>query len=47
MTNNGILEIPQLHVDAEGERVLAASASSSKNDVDFFEGKWPLRNKKN
>ena len=46
MTNNNTLEIPQLRFDTDGELVLTASTSSSKNDFDFFEGKWQLRNKK-
>jgi hypothetical protein len=46
MANNDTLEIPKLRFDTDGELILTASTSSSKNDFDFFEGKWQLRNKK-
>lgn len=40
MTNQDILEIPEINFDASGELVITASATSSKYDFDFFEGKW-------
>ena len=46
MTNNDTPAIPKLRFDTDGELILSASTSSSKNDFDFFEGKWQLRNKK-
>jgi hypothetical protein len=46
MTNKDTLEIPALNFDANGELIITASPTSSKNDFDFFQGKWKLRNKK-
>jgi hypothetical protein len=46
MTNDHTLDIPKLNFDSSGELVLKASPMSSKNDFDFFEGKWKLHNKK-
>ena len=46
MTNQDPLEIPKINFDADGELIIKASSSSSKNDFDFFEGKWKLHNKK-
>ncbi|SHG84078.1 hypothetical protein [Flavobacterium johnsoniae] len=40
------LEIPKINFDADGELIITASPTSSKNDFDFFEGKWKLHNKK-
>ncbi|KAF2080725.1 hypothetical protein [Flavobacterium sharifuzzamanii] len=40
------LEIPKINFDANGELIITASPTSSKDDFDFFEGKWKLRNKK-
>ncbi|WP_281632434.1 hypothetical protein [Flavobacterium luteolum] len=40
------LEIPKINFDANGELIITASPTSSKNDFDFFEGKWKLHNKK-
>jgi hypothetical protein len=43
---NEILDLPELNFNANGELEITATASSSKNDFDFFEGKWNLHNKK-
>jgi hypothetical protein len=44
--NNEPLEIPVLSFDDKNNLIITASSTSSKNDFDFFEGKWNLRNKK-
>jgi hypothetical protein len=46
MENNQTLAIPSIQVDAAGELIITASPASSKNDFDFFEGRWKLHNKK-
>ncbi|QHL87642.1 hypothetical protein GU926_09410 [Nibribacter ruber] len=46
MTDQDILEIPTIALDANGELVITASPTSSKNDFDFYEGKWKLLNRK-
>ena len=46
MTNKDTLELPKIYFDKNGELVIAASATSSKHDFDFFEGEWKLQNKK-
>jgi hypothetical protein len=46
MTNKDTLELPKLYFDENGELVIAASATSSKHDFDFFEGEWKLQNRK-
>ena len=46
MDNNETLDIPALNFDDKGNLIIAASPTSSKNDFDFFEGKWNLQNKK-
>jgi hypothetical protein len=46
MINSINLTIPQLEFTAEGDIVINPSPTSSKNDFDFFEGKWTLHNKK-
>jgi hypothetical protein len=46
MTDQNNLEIPKINFDTNGELIITASPSSSKNDFDFFEGKWKLHNKK-
>lgn len=46
MDNNETLDIPALKFDDKGNLIIAASPTSSKNDFDFFEGKWNLQNKK-
>lgn len=43
---NENIEIPKLNFDANGELIIIPSVSSSKNDFDFYEGKWNLKNKK-
>ena len=40
------MDIPNLNFDLNGDLVITASPTSSKNDFDFFEGKWLLHNKK-
>src|SRR4051812_16599470 len=40
------LEIPKIHFDENGELIIVASESSSKDDFDFFQGKSVIRNKK-
>ena len=40
------IEIPIVTFDAAGEIIIIPSSSSSKNDFNFFEGKWKIRNKK-
>lgn len=40
------LEIPAIHFDENGELIIIASESSSKDDFDFFQGKSVIRNKK-
>ncbi|AFD08642.1 hypothetical protein [Solitalea canadensis] len=46
MTNNQTLEIPKVHFDNNGDLVIVASTTSSKDDFDFFQGKWSLKNRK-
>jgi len=46
MANSEMLEIPKINFDNNGNLIITASASSSKNDFDFFVGKWRLHNKK-
>ena len=46
MDNNETLDIPALNFDDKGNLIIAASPTSSKNDFDFFVGKWNLQNKK-
>ena len=40
------IEIPKINFDENGELIIYASPSSSKNDFDFFEGKSNVRNRK-
>lgn len=40
------LQLPELDFDADGELIITASPTSSKNDFDFFQGKWNIHNKK-
>jgi hypothetical protein len=40
------LTIPALHFTANNEIDIKPSPTSSKNDFDFFEGRWKLHNKK-
>ncbi len=41
-----LLAIPKLNFDVSGELIITASPTSSKNDFDFYDGKWNLRNRK-
>jgi len=42
---NNSLPVPKLVFDEKGELAIAPSTTSSKNDFDFFIGKWKLQNK--
>lgn len=46
MTNQAGLKIPIINFDSNGDLIIVASSNSSKNDFDFYAGKWRLRNKK-
>ncbi len=46
MTKNDTIEIPAVKFDANGELIITASATSSAQDFDFYEGKWKLQNRK-
>lgn len=46
MANSEIVEIPGINFDSNGELIITPSATSTKHDSDFFEGKWQLRNRK-
>ena len=46
MTNNESIEIPNINFDPNGELIITASATSSNEDFNFYEGKWKLHNKK-
>ncbi len=46
MPNAETVNFPKLSFDTAGELKILASPSSSKDDFDFFEGKWNLHNKK-
>lgn len=46
LTTNENIEIPAICFDTNGELIIIPSPTSSKNDFDFFEGKWKLHNKK-
>lgn len=41
-----ILPVPELNFTIDGELAISASQASSKDDFDFFVGKWQLKNKK-
>ena len=41
-----VLELPAIRFDQQGDLIIELSASSSKYDFDFFEGKWQLHNRK-
>ncbi len=43
---NQSLEIPKVVFDENGELLITASESSSKDDFDFFQGKSVIRNRK-
>lgn len=40
------IKIPKVNFDKNGEILIIPSATSSKTDFNFFEGKWNLNNKK-
>jgi hypothetical protein len=42
---NEKLDVPELRFSANGELQITPSTSSSKNDFDFFAGKWKLENR--
>ncbi|MDX1935475.1 MAG: hypothetical protein SFU21_00075 [Flavihumibacter sp.] len=44
--NSSEIAIPEILFDKNGNLNIMASANSSKNDFDFYEGKWKLHNKK-
>ena len=46
MTKNVALNVPNIMFDSIGELIVAPSASSSKHDFDFFEGKSKIHNRK-
>lgn len=44
--NSSEIAMPEILFDKNGNLNIMASANSSKNDFDFYEGKWKLHNKK-
>lgn len=44
--NDTTIAIPKVDFDANGALIITPSATSSKHDFDFYEGKWNLKNKK-
>ncbi len=46
MIKNENLEIPKINFDSNGGLIVTASATSSNNDFDFYQGQWKLHNKK-
>ena len=46
MVHNQNIEIPTIDIDAQGNLIINASTASSKEDFDFYVGKWQLYNKK-
>ncbi|MEO5942441.1 MAG: hypothetical protein ABIP30_10035 [Ferruginibacter sp.] len=46
MPNTNTIEIPKLNFDADGELIITASATSSKHDFDFLNGKHSVLHKK-
>lgn len=46
MTNQDTLDLPKIYFDNNGKLIITPSSTSSKNDFNFFEGKWKLHNKK-
>lgn len=44
--NSQSLLIPKITVDDSGNLIIVPSKTSSKNDFDFFLGKWKLHNRK-
>jgi len=43
--NNDELPVPKLVFDSKGDLIILPSSTSSKNDFDFFIGKWKLKNR--
>ena len=43
--NTDELPVPKLVFDTKGELIISPSSTSSKNDFDFFVGKWKLQNR--
>ncbi len=41
-----ISDMPEIKTNAQGNLIIQPSATSSKTDFDFFEGRWQLHNKK-
>lgn len=46
MMNNVNLTVPELQFDNNNELIITPSSTSSKDDFDFFQGKFKLKNKK-
>jgi hypothetical protein len=46
MQHNETLDIPKINADLQGNLIINPSSTSSKNDFDFYVGKWKLHNKK-
>jgi hypothetical protein len=46
MEENNTLALPKINFDTSGELLITASATSSKDDFDFLQGKWEIRNRK-
>ena len=46
MENNHDSEIPEVNFDTNDELIITSTPTSSKQDFDFFEGKFKLRNRK-
>jgi hypothetical protein len=46
LTADSTLAIPKLDFDTNGELLITASTTSSKNDFDFFVGRWKMHNRK-
>jgi hypothetical protein len=46
MAKNNDVEIPKLSFQDNGDLIINASPTSSKNDFNFFVGKWNLMNRK-
>ena len=46
MTNQVNIPIPKVTFNKNGELLIIPSLTSSKNDFDFYQGKWKLHNRK-
>jgi hypothetical protein len=46
MLTNETIQIPSFKISADGELLITPSATSSKNDFDFYQGKWRIHNRK-